>query len=111
MQRQFWRYSRADPISGWARLGWGLCVAAISFCAPALADTSYALMAHGAPDFALHAVAGGNVRLSEHRGDVVILSFWGSRCTPCRAQLAALDRSFSTYRSVGLQVCWIRGKR
>jgi peroxiredoxin len=78
-----------------------LCAAS---CATALADTSYALLAHEAPDFALHAIAGGNVRLSEHRGDVVILSFWGSSCTPCRAQLAALDRSLSTYRSAGLQV-------
>src|SRR5579872_6723254 len=68
------------------------------------ADPGYALLGHEAPDFALHAVAGGNVRLSEHRGDVVILSFWGSRCTPCRAQLAALNRSLSTYRSAGMQV-------
>ena len=85
-------------------LGLRLCLAAIAFCAPALADTSYALVAHEAPDFALHAIAGGNVRLSEHRGDVVILSFWGSRCTPCRAQLAALNRTLATYRSAGLQV-------
>jgi peroxiredoxin len=85
-------------------LGWWLWLAAIAFCAPALADTSYALLAHAAPDFALHAIAGGNVRLSEHRGDVVILSFWGSRCTPCRAQLAALNQSLATYRSAGLQV-------
>jgi peroxiredoxin len=85
-------------------LGLRLSLAAITFCAPALADTSYALVAHEAPDFALHAIAGGNVRLSEHRGDVVILSFWGSRCTPCREQLAALNRTLATYRSAGLQV-------
>ena len=68
------------------------------------AGPAYELLGHEAPDFALHAVAGGNVRLSEHRGDVVVLSFWGSRCTPCRAQLAALDKSLGTYRSAGLQV-------
>ena len=33
-----------------------------------------------APDFALPAAAGGNVRLSEHRGEVVLLTFWSSRC-------------------------------
>jgi peroxiredoxin len=97
MQRRLWGYSRLS-------LGLRLCMAAIAFCAPALADSSYALLAHQAPDFALHAIGGGNVRLSEHRGDVVILSFWGSRCTPCRAQLAALNRSVATYRSAGLQV-------
>src|SRR5947209_10055272 len=82
----------------------GLALAAVTFCAPAMADTPYPLKAHEAPDFALHAIAGGNVRLSEHRGDVVILSFWGSRCTPCREQLAALNRTLATYRSAGLQV-------
>jgi len=79
-------------------------LAAAVLGAPALADTGYSLLGHDAPDFALHAIAGGNVRLSEHRGDVVVLSFWGSRCTPCRAQLAALNRSLGTYRSAGLQV-------
>ena len=77
---------------------------AIALGAAALADPSYTLIGRPAPDFALHALSGGNVRLSEHRGDVIVLSFWGSRCTPCRAQLAALDRSLSTYRSAGLQV-------
>ncbi len=45
-----------------------------------------------------------NVRLSEHRGEVVVLSFWSSRCAPCGAQLAALDRSFETYQSAGLKI-------
>jgi peroxiredoxin len=70
----------------------------------ASAATGYALLGREAPDFALHAVAGNNVRVSEHRGDVVVLSFWGSRCGQCRMQLAALDRSYKTYHSAGLQV-------
>ena len=55
-----------------------------------------------APEFALPAFAGPNVRLSEYRGDVVALSFWSSRCGTCAAQLAALDRLLATYRSAGL---------
>jgi peroxiredoxin len=82
----------------------GFWLFAVAFGAVAQADPTYLLLGQGAPDFALHAIAGGNVRLSEHRGDVVVLSFWGSRCTPCRAQLSALNRSLSTYRSAGLQV-------
>ncbi|HKT74221.1 MAG TPA: TlpA disulfide reductase family protein [Steroidobacteraceae bacterium] len=82
-----------------------LCLVALALCATAsLAEPQYLLIGHDAPDFALHAVGGGNVRLSEHRGDVVILSFWSSRCSPCKAQLAALNRSLGTYRSAGLQV-------
>jgi peroxiredoxin len=71
---------------------------------PSVAESTYFLLGHEAPDFALHAVAGSNVRLSEHRGDVVVMSFWSSRCSPCRAQLAALDKSLATYRSAGLQM-------
>ena len=44
------------------------------------------------------------MRLSEHRGEVVVVSFWSSRCPACRSQLAALDRSLATYRSAGLQM-------
>jgi peroxiredoxin len=57
-----------------------------------------------APDFALRSAAGPNLRLSEHRGDVVVLSFWSSRCNTCRAQLAELDRLYATYRPAGFVV-------
>jgi peroxiredoxin len=67
-------------------------------------EAPYTLLGHEAPDFALHAAAGDNVRLSEHRGEVVVLSFWSSRCSSCRTQLAALNRSFATYRSAGLSI-------
>lgn len=70
----------------------------------AFAAGPYALLGQEAPDFALHAVSGNNVRLSEHRGEVVVLSFWGSHCGQCRMQLDALQRSFKTYHSAGLQV-------
>ena len=66
------------------------------------ADLPYALSGHAAPDFALRSSRGINVRLSEYRGDVVVLSFWGSRCGVCTGQLAALDRLQSTYGSAGL---------
>jgi peroxiredoxin len=103
MQRHNCRLAKR-PTTVLTRFGSWLWLAAVALCAPTLADPAYALLAHEAPDFALHAIAGGNVRLSEHRGDVVVLSFWGSRCTPCRGQLAALNRSLATYRSAGLQV-------
>jgi peroxiredoxin len=55
-----------------------------------------------APDFALPAASGGNVRLSEYRGDVVLLAFWSSRCALCVTQLTALGDLQTTYRSAGL---------
>jgi len=62
------------------------------------------LIGREAPDFALRALAGGNTRLSEARGQVVVLSFFGSRCNSCRAQLAALDGVYRTYGPAGLVV-------
>ncbi|MBS0578933.1 MAG: TlpA family protein disulfide reductase [Proteobacteria bacterium] len=70
----------------------------------AVAEQPYRLIGQAAPEVALHAVSGINVRVSEHRGEVVVLSFWSSRCTPCRSQLASLNRSFATYRSAGLVI-------
>ncbi|HEX9473923.1 MAG TPA: peroxiredoxin family protein [Steroidobacteraceae bacterium] len=55
-----------------------------------------------APDFALPAATGGNVRLSEHRGEVVLLAFWSSRCAVCATQLSRLGDLQTTYRSAGL---------
>lgn len=64
----------------------------------------FALLGQSAPDFALRSFRGTNVRLSEDRGDVVVLTFWGSQCDVCRRQLDMLDHSYSTYRSAGLHM-------
>jgi peroxiredoxin len=75
---------------------------ALSAAAAATAPTG--LVSQPAPDFALPAAGGSNVRLSEYLGQPVLLSFWSSRCSLCAAQLAALDRFYATYRSSGLVV-------
>jgi peroxiredoxin len=66
------------------------------------AGAEYRLTGHPAPDFALRSAGGPNVRLSEHRGDVVLLAFFGSRCDQCGDQLAVLSRMVDTYSSAGL---------
>lgn len=71
---------------------------------PALAARFNAAPGVQAPDFALRALAGPNVRLSEHIGQVVVISFWGVGCDACRGQLGALEQDFSRYRVQGLRV-------
>ena len=68
--------------------------------APAFAAT--AVVGAPAPDFVLPALRGGNMRLSEYRGQVVVLTFWSSRCSSCAQQLAALSELQATYGSAGL---------
>jgi peroxiredoxin len=80
----------------------GLAVLAAAATSARAADAS--LIGRTAPDFALPAVVGSNVRLSEYRGQAVIISFWSSRCSVCARQLALLDRLYNTYRSAGLVV-------
>jgi peroxiredoxin len=56
-----------------------------------------------APDFVLKSLTGENQRLSEYRGEVVMLSFWASWCSDCREQLIDVNDIYSTHHQSGLQ--------
>ncbi len=71
---------------------------------PAAAAEEYSLAGQPAPDLVARALNGENVRVSEHRGEVVVVSFWSGSCSTCSAQLEALDRIAKTYSSAGLVV-------
>jgi peroxiredoxin len=68
------------------------------------AAEKHELLGQPAPDLVARGLSGENVRLSEHRGEVVVVSFWSGACNTCRAQLEALDRIARTYGSAGLTV-------
>ena len=48
------------------------------------------LVSGPAPDFVLKSSTAQNLRLSEFRGDVVVVNFWSSDCRHCRKQLEHL---------------------
>src|ERR1700691_5664038 len=57
-----------------------------------------------APDFVLRGLDGRNLRLSEFRGQVVLVNFWSRSDGDSRQQMAALDRINITYQRAGLVV-------
>lgn len=57
-----------------------------------------------APDFVLKSFAGKNLRLSEYRGEVVMLSFWATWCGDCRAQLTELGAMRDRYQDAGVEL-------
>ncbi|HSJ24548.1 MAG TPA: TlpA disulfide reductase family protein [Longimicrobiales bacterium] len=57
-----------------------------------------------APDFALSAMAGDTVRLSDLRGGPVLLNIWATWCPPCREEMPGLQALHETYGQQGLHV-------
>ncbi len=57
-----------------------------------------------APDFVLKSATGENLRLSEYRGDVVLINFWATWCGPCRQEMPLLDDLYGRYQRVGFNL-------
>lgn len=71
---------------------------------PKLAATAGTVIAgQPAPDFALKSTAGKKLRLSEWRGEVVLMSFWAEWCGRCSDQLDQLEKLRLQHASGGVQ--------
>jgi peroxiredoxin len=60
-----------------------------------------------APDFTLKSLNGANLRLSEFRGQVVLVNFWARWANDTRREMPALNRINTTYGRAGLVVLGI----
>jgi peroxiredoxin len=47
-----------------------------------------------APDFELTTLAGEKVKLSDYRGQKVILNFWATWCPPCKAEMPHMQKYY-----------------
>ena len=74
-------------------------------CAAVLALSSASAMAipskGKAPDFTLKSNHGTNIKLSEHRGQVIMINFWASWCAPCRKEMPLLEELYQRYKDGG----------
>ncbi|MEE8391567.1 MAG: TlpA disulfide reductase family protein [Anaerolineae bacterium] len=75
-----------------------------------LALLAYGVIAKGqdplnegpAPDFTLTLFDGGQITLSELRGQVVVINVWASWCPPCRDEALVLENGWQRYRDRGV---------
>ena len=51
-----------------------------------------------APDFELKTSTGETVRLSDLRGQAVLVNLWATWCPPCRAEMQSIEKMYQQYK-------------
>jgi len=51
-----------------------------------------------APEFGLESLEGRKIELSELKGKVVVLNFWGTGCAPCKVEIPQLNKLVDEYK-------------
>lgn len=59
------------------------------------------------PDISMATLDGGDWKLSDHRGQVVLVNLWASWCPPCRSETPGFVKIAGEFRGRGLQVVGI----
>ena len=60
-----------------------------------------------APDFNLYSTQNQQIKLSDFKGKMVVLNFWGYWCEPCRDEMPALQSVYEKYKEKGLVILGI----
>lgn len=59
---------------------------------------------YAAPEFTLQDLNGQPVSLSDFRGKVVLINFWGTWCEPCKEETPALEATYRRLKDEGLVI-------
>jgi peroxiredoxin len=94
---------RAMTVSTMSQRFRRIAVAAMLLCmtGPGVVHARPPAPGDKAPDFTLRANTGKNIKLSELRGQVVMINFWATWCGPCRQEMPHLERLHDQYRRAG----------
>jgi len=57
-----------------------------------------------APNFELKTLAGETVKLSDLRGQAVLVNLWATWCPPCRAEMQSIEKVYNEYKDQGFVV-------
>ena len=79
-----------------------LTVALLALSVGAASAAAPQLDGQEAPDFVLKTIEQSNLRLSEFRGQVVLINFWASWCGACRQAMPGLNGIDVKYQRAGL---------
>lgn len=57
-----------------------------------------------APEFELKTSSGESVKLSDLRGQAVLVNLWATWCPPCRAEMQSIEKMYREYKDEGFTV-------
>jgi peroxiredoxin len=69
----------------------------IGACASPQADRNAPKVGAYAPDFELVDISGNIVRLSDFRGQPVLINFWATWCPPCLLEMPGIQSRYETH--------------